>query len=386
MVRHLTMECWVVEAASGTDFDRIREQIMLFEETPFSNQAYETKQPVVVADLHQYGDRPIRFRDQFGAKSYMAVPMVGPHECRGVLVLLSITRVRSFTEWDIQLAQQFASYAAVTMENARLFEAAESESHELRARLRVVERNVAELMHEVKAPAGRVAEFASWIERDYAGRLDRKGLQYLAWIKHEGKDLAALAERTLDLARINHQPAPLESVDVESVVQEVLAVLEPDRAKRGVQVSIAANLPRVACRRIHVKQIFDNLIGNAMKYMGEQGAPCVQIGAADGPRGPLLYVRDNGMGIDPAMQERIFLPFSRLVTEEIPGSGIGLSIVKTVVEQYEGEVTVESTPGAGSTFYVRLPVLPGSAQADPADAVMATGGGRPTDRTSEREE
>lgn len=362
MVRHLTMECWVVEAASGTAFDRIREQIMLFEETPFSNQAYETKRPVVVADLSEHADRPIRFRDQFGAKSYMAVPMVGPHECRGVLVLLSITRVRTFSEWDIQLAQQFASYAAVTMENARLFEAVESESHSLRAKLRVVERNVAELMHEVKAPAGRVAEFASWIERDYANRLDRKGLQYLAWIKNEGKDLAALAERTLDLARIKHEPSPLESVDVESVVREVLAVLEPECVKRGVRIKLGPDLPRLACRRIHVKQVFDNLIGNAIKYMGDQPSPEVHIGTVDSPQGFLIYVRDNGMGIDPSMRDRIFLPFSRLVTEDIPGSGIGLSIVKTVVEQYEGEVRVESAPGQGSTFYVRLPVLSGTAQ------------------------
>ncbi|ALA60914.1 sensor histidine kinase [Nitrospira moscoviensis] len=357
MVRHLTMECWVVEAASGTAFDHIREQIMLFEETPFSNQAYETKRPVVVTDLAQYADRPIRFRDQFGAKSYMAVPLVGPHECRGVLVLLSITRMRTFTEWDIQLAQQFASYAAVTMENARLFETVESESETLRAKLRAVERNVAELMHEVKAPAGRVAEFASWLEQDYARRLDEKGLRYLAWIKNEGRDLAALAGRTLDLARINHEPSPLESVDVDSVVREVITALQADRDKRGVRITIQPGLPRLACRRIHLKQVFDNLIGNAIKYMGDQPVPEVDIGTQDSDRGLLLYVRDNGMGIDPAMRDRIFLPFSRLVTEEIPGSGIGLSIVKTVVEQYEGEVTVESSPGKGSTFFVRLPVL-----------------------------
>ena len=357
MVRHLTMECWVVEAASGTAFDRIREQIMLFEETPFSNQAYETKRPVVVADLAQHADRPIRFRDQFGAKSYMAVPMVGPHECRGVLVLLSITRVRTFNEWDIQLAQQFASYAAVTLENARLFEAVESESQTLRTKLGAVERNVAELMHEVKAPAGRVAEFASWLEQDYARQLDDKGLRYLAWIKNEGRDLAALAERTLDLARIKHEPSPLESVDVGSVIREVLAALDKECAKKGVRVTIAPNLPRLACRRIHVKQVFDNLIGNAIKYMGSQPAPHVEIGATENERGALLYVRDNGTGIDPTMFDRIFLPFQRLAGEDVPGSGIGLSIVKTVVEQYEGDVTVDSRPGMGSTFYVRLPIM-----------------------------
>lgn len=357
MVRHLTMDCWLVEAASGTAFDRIREQIMLFEETPFSNQAFETKRPVVVTDLSEYADRPVRFRDQFGAKSYMAVPMVGPHECHGVLVLLNLKRVRTFTEWDIQLAQQFASYAAVTMENARLFEAVESESHTLRAKLQAIERNVAELMHEVKAPAGRVAEFASWIERDYAGRLDRKGVQYLTWIKNEGKDLAALAGRTLDLARITHEPSPMESVDVDSVVREVLTLLEPERVKRRIRVTIAPDLPRLGCRRIHVKQVFDNLIGNAIKYMGPQPDPHVEIGTMDSKRGVLFYVRDNGIGIDPSMFDRIFLPFQRVAAEDIPGSGIGLSIVKTVVEQYEGEVTVESTPGAGSTFYIRLPVL-----------------------------
>lgn len=358
MVRHLTMECWVVEAASGTAFDRIREQIMLFEETPFSNQAFETKRPVVVTDLSEYADRPVRFRDQFGAKSYMAVPMIGPHECHGVLVLLNLTRVRTFTEWDIQLAQQFASYAAVTMENARLFEAVESESHTLRAQLQAIERNVAELMHEVKAPAGRVAEFASWIERDYAGLLEGKALQYLAWIKREGKDLAALAGRTLDLARIKHEPSPMESVDVDSVVREVLVLLGPDCAKRRIKVTISPDLPRLGCRRIHVKQVLDNLIGNAIKYMGPQPDPHVEIGSTDDDqRGVLLYVRDNGMGIDPAMFDRIFLPFQRMAAEGIPGSGIGLSIVKTVVEQYDGEVTVESAPGVGTTFFIRLPVL-----------------------------
>jgi len=378
MVRHSTMECWVVEAASGTAFDRIRKQILLFEETPFSYQAFETKRPVVVDDLSSYKDLPIRFRTEFGAKSGLAVPLLGPHECPGVLVLLSIARPRMFTEWDMQMAQQFASYAAVTMENARLFDAVESESQHLRAQLHEVERKVAELTHEVKAPAGRVAEFASWIERDYGRQLDGKGLQYLAWIKNEGKDLAALADRTLDLARINHHPSPLERVDVDSVVREVLALMEKDCLARKVRVTIAPNLPCLACRRIHLKQIFENLIGNAIKYMGIQPHPQVEIGLLEDQGEVLVFVRDNGIGIEPSMIDRIFLPFIRLGTEDIAGSGIGLSIVKTVVEQYDGKVSVDSTPGMGSTFYLHLPVIslnPPSLQV-PVQAVMtATGNG-----------
>ena len=134
-------------------------------------------------------------------------------------------------------------------------------------------------------------------------------------------------------------------------------MLEKDCLARGVRVTIEPDLPYLACRRIHVKQIFENLIGNAIKYMGNQPHPQVEIGSLEGQRGVRVFVRDNGMGIEPSMIDRIFLPFIRLGTGDIVGSGIGLSIVKTVVEQYEGTVSVDSTPGVGSTFYVRLPVI-----------------------------
>jgi signal transduction histidine kinase/HAMP domain-containing protein len=357
MVRHPTMECWIVEAASGQTFDLIRDQILLLEETPFSNRALETKLPVVVTDLSAYTDGPVRFRDDFHARSFVGIPLLGPHDCLGVLVLLSIVRPRVFTEWDVRMAQQFASHAAVAMENARLLDALESESQALQKQLRTMERNIAELTHEVKAPAGRVAEFASWIEQDYGRLLDTRGLQYLSWIKNEGKDLATLAERTLDLARINHQPAPVESVDVGSVVGEILALLKQDGRNKGIQVTIASDLPKLLCRRIHVRQIFENLVSNAMKYMGRQPQPHVDIGWQKNERGVQIFVRDNGIGIDPSMLDQIFIPFVRLGTEEVGGAGIGLSIVKTVVEQYKGSVSADSVPGAGSTFYVQLPAV-----------------------------
>ncbi len=359
MVRHPLMDCWVIEAASGEAFDDIRHEILLFEETPFANQALESGRSVIVDKASLEQDVPMRFRDEFGAKSYVVVPLHGPHHPIGVLILLSTSVTRTFTEWDLHFAEQFASYAAVAIENARLFDAAESETHQLREKIKAVERHVAELTHEVKAPAGRVAEFASWIEHDYGHRLDSNALRYLGWIKKEGSDLANLAERTLDFARLTRLPSPLESVDTQAVVKEVLELLGRDLENRRIRVQIAAELPRFACRRIHLKQVLENLIGNAIKYLGDQPEPFIEIGAlVDGQRA-VLYVRDNGVGIDPAMTERIFLPFQRLGTTDAPGAGIGLSIVKTVVEQYDGAVWVESSPKKGSSFYVRLPVVAG---------------------------
>jgi signal transduction histidine kinase len=131
------------------------------------------------------------------------------------------------------------------------------------------------------------------------------------------------------------------------------------------------------CRRIHVKQIFENLVGNAMKYMGRQSHPKVEIGWMKDEHGVKLFVRDNGVGIEPSMLDQIFLPFVRLGSEEVTGSGIGLSIVKAVVESYKGSVSVQSSLGAGSTFFVLLPVL--SRSTEPAasaaqDAGCETGG------------
>ncbi len=357
LVRHPMMNCWVVEAASGKTFDTLRHQILLLEETPFANQTFESKQPVVVENLALHNDTPVRFRDEFGAKSYLGVPLLGPHDSIGILGLWSTSNVRHFTDRDVRAAQQFAVYASVAIENARLFDEVESESKQLKDKLRTVELHIAELTHEVKAPAGRVAEVASWIETDCETSLDEKARRYLGWIKKEGADLASLAERTLDLARLMKNSAPIESVDTAALVQEVTRMLSGACLSKGIQVHIVSGFPRFACRRIHLRQILENLLSNAIKYMGGQAAPRIEIGCEEGDRDAVLFMHDNGMGIDRAMTEEIFKPFKRLVGDEIAGSGIGLSVVKTVVELYGGRAWVQSYLGVGSTFYVQLPTI-----------------------------
>ncbi|MET0516878.1 MAG: ATP-binding protein [Nitrospiraceae bacterium] len=165
------------------------------------------------------------------------------------------------------------------------------------------------------------------------------------------------SERTLDLARLTYHRTTVESVDVEVVVREVLALMEHDYLPKGIRVSIVSSLPRVACRRIYVKHIFENLLSNAIKFIGNQPTPLIEIGTEQDDQSTLLFVRDNGTGIVRGMAERIVLPCQRAAPETIPGSGIGLSIVRSVVEQYGGVVSAQSTPGVGSTFSVRLPVL-----------------------------
>jgi signal transduction histidine kinase/HAMP domain-containing protein len=357
LVRHPSMNCWILDAISGVMFDAKQKEIWLTEETPFSNQAYEERAPVIVPVLSDHADTLVKIRDVYGAKSLLAVPLMAHQHCLGVLMLCSTTQTRQFTTWDVGLAEQFASYAAVTLENVRLFHELESETNALSVKLTAVEHKVAALTHEVKAPAGRVAEFATWIEQDYGSLLGEHGQRYLSWIKKEGRDLAQLAERTLDLARLTHEPLDVETVDVFEAAGEVLQLLDGALQTRGVRITVEPDLPRLACRRIHVKQVLENLVSNAIKYMGGQSEPHVEIGAMMSNQDRLIYVRDNGMGMDPAMTEHIFSPFARLAGPEISGAGIGLVIVKTVVEQYKGRVFVDTVPGKGSTFYVQLPTV-----------------------------
>jgi signal transduction histidine kinase len=233
--------------------------------------------------------------------------------------------------------------------------------------LESVERGLVEITHEMKAPAGRVTEFASWIEHDYGQLLDSKGRKYLDWIKTEGEDLVVLAEGILELASITYQPPHVEPIDVGAVIREVVSHLERTRDK-AIAVNVASDFPTVLCRRRHVKQVFHHLIENAFKYMGQQPHPYIEIGWLKSDSGIRFYVRDNGVGIDPSMVGKIFLPFVRLETVQAGGSGIGLSIVKEVLAEYNESVTVDSAPGLGSTFYVQFPECPMA----PETTVMAS--------------
>lgn len=362
MVRHKGFHYWVVEAASGSSFDVIRKEILLLQETPFSNQAYDSREPVVVLNLDDYANQPVRFRDEFGAKSFMAVPLLRPDDCIGVLVMMSTTGVQTFSEFDIRLAQQFASYASVALDNAQLLAAVTSEAQKLSEKLKTIQENMVALTHEVKAPAGRMAEFASWMIQDYRNQLDEKGLRYLEWIQREGLDLAHLAERAIGMARISEEPTVVESVALGQIVEDVLGFLEKEIQAKGVQIRPERDLPVLACRPIHVKQILVNLLSNALKFMGDQTHPMIQIGTVTKENVRYIFIQDNGIGMSQDELGRIFQPFYRVGTSDIPGAGMGLTIVKTIVEYYGGQVQVESQPGTGSTFLFQLPVLAGNSQ------------------------
>ena len=351
-----TIGCWKVGAASGHWHDLLCRSVLIREETPISFKALTTGRPQVVDDLEARPEEVLQIRDRLGGKSLLAVPLMGPKGAFGVLAFASTNEKRVFTDWDVRLSQQFANQAAIAILNARLYEAAQQRGAGLQNRLEELERYAVNMAHDLKGPARRMAELASLLQVDYKGRFDERSDRYLGWIRETGQQLMARIEEVLRLARLGTVRETIEPVDPAEVVREVIRGCASHIERLGAQVRVVDWFPKLACNRVHLFQVLDNLVRNALKFSVDGRPPDVEIGVVKQTNETVLFVRDNGIGIPSSEQERIFKPFERLGHKDVPGTGIGLAIVKKIIELYQGRVWVESEPDKGTTFFFTLPL------------------------------
>ena len=226
----------------------------------------------------------------------------------------------------------------------------------LQTRLEQLERYSADMAHDLKGPARRMAELASLLQMDYKGRFDERADRYLLWIRENGQQLMARIEEVLRLARIGTVHETVEAVDPAEVARDVLKSCAEHIERQGAQVLVADRFPKLACNRVHLFQVLDNLVHNALKFSAAGRSPKLEISVRGTGQETVLFVRDNGIGISAADKDRIFEPFERLGHKEVQGTGIGLAIVKKIIELYQGRVWIESEPGQGTTFFFTLPL------------------------------
>src|SRR2546428_7775520 len=166
----------------------------------------------------------------------------------------------------------------------------------------------------------------------------------------------ARIEEVLRLARLGTVRETIEPVDPAEVVREVIRGCASHIERLGAKVRVVDWFPKLACNRVHLFQVLDNLVRNALKVSVDGRPPDVEIGVVKQTNETVLFVRDNGIGIPSSDWERIFEPFKRLDHKDVQGTGIGLTIVKKIIELYQGRVWVESEPGEGTTFFFTLPL------------------------------
>jgi light-regulated signal transduction histidine kinase (bacteriophytochrome) len=221
--------------------------------------------------------------------------------------------------------------------------------------------------HDLQEPLRMVTSYLQLIAQRYRGRLDAAADEFIAFAVDGAARMHRLISDLLAYSRVGTRSRAFEPVDCQAALDQALANLEIAIEEAGATVT-RDPLPIVPADEGQLVQLFQNLIGNAVKFHG-QAPPCVHISAQRRREaGDEWYfsVRDNGIGIDPQQFERIFMIFQRLHTmAEYSGTGIGLAICKKIVERHGGRIWVESQPGQGSTFYFTLPAQPKSAESDP---------------------
>ncbi len=209
--------------------------------------------------------------------------------------------------------------------------------------------------HDLKTPLVTIQGFAELLNAKYADQLDDKAKHYLDRITQGTDNLGALVSNLLELSRAGRKTRPFEWHDFNEILVVSLAGLEGKLMEKSVKVTHPDDFPRVHCDDMRMEQVLSNLIGNSVKYMGGQAEPEVEIGWKENGVNYVFWVKDNGIGIREEDRDRVFKVFERAETGfDEEGSGIGLSIVKKVIQLHGGDVWVESEFGKGSTFYFEL--------------------------------
>jgi light-regulated signal transduction histidine kinase (bacteriophytochrome) len=208
--------------------------------------------------------------------------------------------------------------------------------------------------HDLRAPLRAISGFAGLLQKNYKDKLDAKADDYISYIVEGTERMNHLINDLLKYARVGIREKPLVPVDVNTVIQKTLADLTFEITQSNAAITVDP-LPRVSADNLELIQLFQNLIGNAIKY--RSNAPRIHISAEQRDGEWLFQISDNGIGIDPLQFDRIFQIFSRLHSSDAySGTGIGLAICKKIVEGLGGRIWVESKPGEGSTFFFTLPL------------------------------
>jgi light-regulated signal transduction histidine kinase (bacteriophytochrome) len=215
------------------------------------------------------------------------------------------------------------------------------------------------ISHDMRQPLRMVSSYLQLIEKALRAHLDDDTRQYLAFALDGAKRMDSMILSLLDFSRVGRKtlpPAPLES---RVPLDEALQFLSPEIEASRAVVEVSGAWPAITASRDEMTRLFQNLVGNALKYRAEGQVPRVEVISSTVGAQWRVEVRDNGIGIDPGQTDRLFKVFSRLQSRaKYEGTGVGLALCRKIVEHHEGKIGVNSTgEGQGSTFWFEIPLL-----------------------------
>lgn len=297
-----------------------------------------------------------------GIYAWLSLPLLYQGQLIGALNLGR--RIgQTFSTEDAEIARDVADQLAIALQQTNLYNTLQVELAERKKLISQLENNNAELerftytvSHDLRNPLVTIKGFLGMLRKDMAEQRPDRVDSDIERIENAADKMHNLLTDLLELSRIGRIQNLPEEVDLNQIVNEAIESLDARLRSKNVIVNSSLDLPTVYGDRVRLREVFENLIDNAAKYTGDQPNPMIEIGCRPNGNEAIIFVKDNGMGIDSQFHTKIFGLFDKL-NPASEGTGVGLAIIKRIIETSSGKIWVESEGlGKGSTFYFALPL------------------------------
>ncbi|OIB57822.1 MEDS domain-containing protein [Natrialba sp. SSL1] len=316
----------------------------------FCRAVIESDDPVGMADIRGTDWVDDEIHQEQGLSCYLGTKVLNGSTPYGTLWVGSTTpRDRAFTDTERTFLELMGQWVSYEIEREYREQALEESNERL-------EQFAYAASHDLQEPLRMVSSYLRLIERQYSDAFDEEGEEFLTFAVDGADRMREMIDGLLAYSRVETRGDPFEAVDLDPILEDVLADLQLQISDTNAEIT-AEKLPPVEGDGNQLRQVLQNLLENAITYSGES-SPRIHLEANRRKQDWVLSVHDNGIGIEQANQERIFDIFDRLHSrEEYEGTGLGLALCQRIVERHDGELWVDSEPGNGSTFSFTLPAV-----------------------------
>lgn len=296
------------------------------------------------------------FNKQPKCRSIALIPLCIRKNTFGILLLASKKQIE-FDEEKKQLVSAIGHQLAINIENALLFKELEEKTKEVEAKNKELSSFVFTVSHDLKTPLIALHGYLDLFSEEFQHITDEAGREYLDRILYNAKYMDKMINDLLKLSRAGRVVGTKRRFSTYKLVHEIFMCLYPKIQQKQIKFYISKNLPMIYGDRHRIQTVFENLIGNAIKYSSEKRESYVEIDCRNQKNMYEFIIKDNGIGIDPSEHERIFDVFQKCAKkdESSYGTGVGLTIVKKIIEHHGGTVWVQSKLDKGAAFYFTLP-------------------------------